>query len=159
MFSPVFPVNVGFPFCVCISVMFVLLLTSLASYSKLGTHLSMPVLLWSSLFTNARWFNMDLGNQNTCVGVINTKLSQKTWKREREKYCPLSQTSLWKAAPFGNRVGWPWKQGRRKAREANFASTILTLASAPHLSGRLRVSGSPWTYSPPVGLNIFNKMH
>lgn len=45
VFSPVFPVNVGFPFCVCISVIFVLFLTSLASHSKLGTHLSMPVLL------------------------------------------------------------------------------------------------------------------
>lgn len=55
--------------------------------------------------------------------------------------------------------GWLARETRRKAREANFASTILTLASAAHLSGRLRVSGSPWTYSPPVGLDIFNKTH
>ena len=58
VFSPVFPVNVRLPFWVCIFVMFVPLLTTLASHSKLGTHLSTLVTLTFSLHNNAQWYNM-----------------------------------------------------------------------------------------------------
>lgn len=102
VFSPVFPVNVRLPLWVCISVMFVLLLTTLASHSKLGTHLSTPVTLTFSLHNNAQWYNMDQGKtkQYLCCGT-NIKVSQ-TLGKERKKYCPLSQIILRKVAPFSN---------------------------------------------------------
>ena len=102
VFSPVFPGEVRLPFWVCISGMFVLLLTTLASHSRHGTHLSTPVTLTFSLHNNAQWYNVDQGKtkQYLCCGT-NIKVSQKPGK-ERKKYCPLSQIILQKLAPFGN---------------------------------------------------------
>lgn len=134
-------VDVRFPLCVWASVLSILSLPSLDSQTRLEAHLSVPLLLWAF------------------IGSVNIMVSQKPWKRKRKKIVLGARLAYERLCPSEMGRAGQGSEEEEEPKGANYASAIPTLTSAPHLSGRLGVSRSPWIYSTTVGLAILSKMH